>query len=228
MVNRYDPQSLDEITESSGPKSAFTKDSPIGSEVTGSILNAYRAQVRDYTSGKPAFWDDGNPKEQLVIVLQTFDTTDPDDNGERGVYVKIWNPHKGRLFDAVNAAGVSKLSEALRPGNVLTAKYVGQEPNPNPRMSPTKIYQYKIEVYNRELDDIKTSNTINNDTLTQTPTPTGENTNNQGTQSLPNSVSGGVDLGLQVRQLAASGIGVDDIARSTGLDVQVVRTLLAN
>lgn len=140
----FDAKALDAIGEG-GPRAAFIKDTPIGTTVTGQIVDAVVRQVTDYTTGEPQFWESGEPKQQVVITIQTDNMDDRDDDGKRGVYVKMWGDHKRALLDAMRAMGASKLSQALHPGNILTAVFEREEPNRNPRLNATKIYKYRIE-----------------------------------------------------------------------------------
>lgn len=135
--------SLDEVLTGGGAKSAFTKDSPLGTTVTGTILDASTSQIHDYMTGKPKEWDDGRPQMQIVVRIQTDARVDADDDGVRGVYIKTWGPWKESLMAAIKAIGKSKPSEALVPGYGFTAQFSGTKPSS--QGSDTKLYTYRIE-----------------------------------------------------------------------------------
>jgi hypothetical protein len=135
--------SLDEVLSGGGAKSAFTKDSPLGTTVTGTIIDASTNQIHDYMTGKPKTWDDGRPQMQIVVRVQTDQRVDADDDGVRGVYIKTWGPWKEALMAAIKAIGKSKPSEALVPGYGFTASFSGTKPSS--QGSDTKLYTYRIE-----------------------------------------------------------------------------------
>jgi len=78
--------SLDEVNDflmGQGAKSfPFDK---VGDQVTGEIVDASKQQQTNMEDGKPAFWDDGNPKMMVVVTLQTDLKDDEDDDGKRTV-----------------------------------------------------------------------------------------------------------------------------------------------
>lgn len=134
----------DLLANAGGTPSAFTKDSPIGTTVQGQIVDAQVRQTRNYETGDPEYWSDGNPKVQVAIILQTNlrDPMTPDDDGRRGVYVKWWGDSRTALAAAIKAAGDTD----IRVGGLFMAKYVGEKPNDNPRLNATKIYQYAYQM----------------------------------------------------------------------------------
>jgi hypothetical protein len=137
--------SIDEALAGGGAKSAFTKDTPVGTRISGVIVDASVQQIKDYVTEKLKFWDDGRPQEQIAIRIKT-DLRDPareDDDGIRGVYVKTWGAWKEALLEAVRNSGQGKVSEALRPGGVFTAEFYGTQPSK--QGSDTKLYRYQIQ-----------------------------------------------------------------------------------
>lgn len=111
-----------------------------GDTVKGAILSCVMSQQRDYMTGKPAFWDDGNPKTQILIVLQTEDRSDEidDDNGARQLYVK--RP-SAMLKTIVTALGKTKFSESI--GGTLAVKFTALG-KAEKGMSPPKQYAAKF------------------------------------------------------------------------------------
>jgi hypothetical protein len=105
------------------------KDKPIGTSYTGKVTKAPElVQARDYESGQPAFWSDGNPKMTVVTTLEV--------GGEE---VNLWAAKPSAMFraiaDAQKAAGAQ-----IAVGGTLTVTFSGEKPNDNPRLNPQKLY----------------------------------------------------------------------------------------
>lgn len=123
-----------------GAKSASFKE--LGATVAGVIVSEPQtAQVRDPKDGKPVFWnnDQSQPKLQLVVTLRTQDRdiNDPQDDGERRLFVKS-NMRKA-IAAAVRAAGAT----GLAVGGVLSVKYVRDGISSSPTLSPPKEFEAK-------------------------------------------------------------------------------------
>lgn len=109
----------DDFLMSGGVKSVSFLE--IGRTVTGTIAREPEVrQQTDFDSGKPKFYENGDPMMQLTVVLQTNerDAADPKDDGLRTVYVK--SQMKGAVRDAVRQAG----APGLKVGGTLTVTYV--------------------------------------------------------------------------------------------------------
>lgn len=119
---------------------AFTADTPAGTVVGGPIKSVDMRQSRDFTTGHPATFADGRPKNEVVVRLDT-------EAGEKAVYIKTWGRDRNVLSAAVGAAGLSKVSEALRPGNVLIVRFNGKKESTTERGESYSYrdYEYKIE-----------------------------------------------------------------------------------
>src|SRR5690554_4215766 len=83
----------------------------IGVSITGTVVSAEARQRIDMDTDKPATWDDGSPQMQVVVVLATDerDPADPEDDGNRVVYIKSWGPQMRALREAVKAAGLKDI-----------------------------------------------------------------------------------------------------------------------
>ena len=117
--HKTDLGDVDDAMRAGTPGAKFDK---IGRVYQGEIVSATMAHQRDMNTGKPLFWDDGNPKTQILIIIQTSERDDniEDDDGKRTLYVK--NP--GGMRSAIaKALGKIKLSEAV--GGTLAVKYTG-------------------------------------------------------------------------------------------------------
>lgn len=106
-----------------GGKSAKLEN--IGESIGGDIIDdPQMMQQRDYETGDPIVYADGNPAMQMVIRLQTTlrDPADPEDDGIRCVYVK------GQLKSALMSAMRSSGDKVPRRGGQLTVTLTGLEP----------------------------------------------------------------------------------------------------
>lgn len=117
----------------------------INDVLRGVVISAELRQARD-DDGKPDFWDDGNPKQQIVILLQTDldegeDKDGKPDDGRRAFYVKWWKEQKKAFLVAIRAAGV----DDLYPGDKFAVKYVGDGEKIKKAWSAPKILKFKIE-----------------------------------------------------------------------------------
>lgn len=118
----------------------------IGHSYTGIVLSKRSEQRRSYDDpSKLLFWDDGNPKMQAIVELQTnaqgtFDRNGnpedvEDDDGKRSLYVK--GQMQRAIRDAVRKANAS----TLEVGGKLTITYVGTGKQDNPKYNPPKLFR---------------------------------------------------------------------------------------
>jgi len=108
----------------------------IGTTVSGTICRKPEVQQqREIDSGKPKFWDDGKPRQQIVIHLQTTIRDDQldDDDGIRAVYVR------GNMLRAVREA-VRKAGDVLQVGGTLAVTYAGDGERKAAGFNPPKLY----------------------------------------------------------------------------------------
>jgi len=106
------------------------KDSRPGDSVTLIITKLPElVQSRDFETGQPAVWDDGNPKMSAVVTGTI--------NGEEKA---VWASKPSAMFAAV--AEAQRVAGAkLAPGGTLTITYSGDKPNEkNPRLNAAKQY----------------------------------------------------------------------------------------
>ena len=117
----------------------------MGDTVKGVIVSMKKQQQTDMTTKQPAFWDNGDPKMMLVVVLQTDLREEDDDEGLRTVYLRGGNPKavKGKGTSSLNA-----VKDALRRsgqklpevGATLSLQYSGEGERPNKAFNPPKLY----------------------------------------------------------------------------------------
>ena len=131
-----------------GSKSAFTSDSLPGDTITGTVVSVDYKQVNDFNTGEPAYFPSGDPEMQFVIVIQTDQRDDEDDDGRRTIYIPAWGSKKQALVDAMRAEGMRKASEAFATGNIFTATFVEELQKQNPQTRARyreKVYTYRIQ-----------------------------------------------------------------------------------
>lgn len=113
----------------------------VGDAVTGTVESTEVRQQTDFQSGQPLTWDDGSPRQQLVVSLRTGQKDDADDDGVRKIYVKgSKKPGSQSLHDAVASAVKQSGAKGLEEGGTLTVTYSGDEPPQQRGMSPRKLY----------------------------------------------------------------------------------------
>ena len=125
---------------SGGVKSA--KFLQVGDSITGTIARRPETQQqRDFATGSAKFWDDGKPMMQLRIILQTSerDPDDPDDTGERALYVK------SGMREAIATAVKAAPAKGLEVGGKLQVTYSGDGKAAQKGFNPPKQYQAKYK-----------------------------------------------------------------------------------
>lgn len=111
-----------------------------GDTVTGEVTKVEVRQATEFGTGTPLTWDDGNPRQQIVVSLKTSLREDADDDGVRAVYVKSW----GQQIKALRAA--SALAKGSpEPGDTFTATFTGFGPKSPRGGFPPKEYSYIIK-----------------------------------------------------------------------------------
>lgn len=135
-------QMLDQIESQSSKGAKFERP---GDRISGIIEKVTANQVRDFNTKQPAFWQDGSPKLQVLVTINTG-VTDPnveDDDGYRTVYIKGWGEQRRAWLDAIRRAGLHKAAD-IRPGDRFTAVFTGYGQSQN-GMQPPKVMEYTIE-----------------------------------------------------------------------------------
>lgn len=200
---------LDDILSGGGATAKF--EAP-GETYAGEVVDIAVRQVNDYDSGKPAFWDDGNPQEQIVVTIATADSTGPDDDGHRNVYIKGWGDQLKAFRQAAKALGRNP-----RKGDIFTATYVGEGEKKNPRFNAPKLFQYEITAGSAGLSN-----------LTEQPTQQAPATPAAPAQAAPAPAAAPPaekSPNEKARQLIELGLDDATIAAQLGLDIDVVGIL---
>lgn len=191
----------------------------VGETITGTIRNIATKQVTSFGSGQPEFWDDGNPKMQIVITIDAPELPE----GEGSFYTKAWGTDKQALAAAVAETGLTA-DQALAPGNEITITHTELRPHKNPAFNATKIYSFQItpkapaSVNAALATPAPTSQaaptTPNPPTPAPAPTPAPQAVQEtpQATQQEPN-IPALIQAGLTDQQIAdATGTGPDVVA----------------
>ena len=124
-----------------------------GATIKGTIEDAMVSQQTDL-DGKPKTWDDGNPRQQLVVTLATDerDSSLDDDNGSRRVFIK--GAMLTALKDALKKAGAKN----IEVGGTLAIKYTEDGVPTKPGFNAPKLYlcQYKapVSVITPDVDEL--------------------------------------------------------------------------
>ena len=92
-----------------------------GDTHTGTITKIEVKQATDFSTGEPLFWTNGDPRQQVVVTIQTSSQTDEDD-GTRAVFVKTWGDTWMNFRKAVQAVYGTKSEPGL--GDQFTATYI--------------------------------------------------------------------------------------------------------
>lgn len=134
----------------------------MGDTVRGEIVSMTKRQQTSLDDNKPLYWDNGDPRMMLVIILETEnrDANDDTDDGFRSIYVRGGNyvAAKGEgsdmrkaIFDAVKKSGAGKIED----GGTLTVQYSGESVAKR-GFSAAKLYKasYKAPVSSVDLDEL--------------------------------------------------------------------------
>lgn len=132
------------LTESGGKAASFDR---LGHTVGGTVINAEMRQARDLESGKPGYWDNGDPKENAIVTVQTQerDPSIPDDDGVRSIYIKWWGPNRIALQQEVRTktAHLPEDQRDILSGGYFAATWSGEQASQTKGFSPGKLYSYE-------------------------------------------------------------------------------------
>lgn len=138
-------EELDQAFQGSG-RSIFSKDTPPGTTITGTITDAAMKQVTKFGSTEPDYFQSGDPKMQVILTLKTDLHDDVDDDGTRAAYIKLWGSQKAALAKAIETASCAKASQILVPGTIFKATFHGKETRASKNGSFTEnVYSYQLQ-----------------------------------------------------------------------------------
>jgi hypothetical protein len=192
---------LDDLL-SGGGKTFFGKGDQPGRSVTGTVTAVSVRQVTSFDTGKPEFWDDGQPKRQAVITLATAerDPADGDDDGSRNVYVKMWGDQR-RALARVGTPAV---------GDTLTVTYTGDAPPAVKGFNGERRYEFALTRATPLTEALGTTGGAPATPSAPVPAP-----------AAPSAASG-PDTS-KVPALRAAGLSDEQIAGATGLSLADVK-----
>jgi hypothetical protein len=137
----------DPFAPSASTKGAFGEGKPVGTVVTGKILDIAEVQSRNLKDNALETWADGNPKMVAVVKLQTAERDDEDDDGVRAIYAKggkAVGPAGGRtLLEAIKLASVNAKAP-IAVGGELTVKFKEELPHETRGFNAHKLYTAKF------------------------------------------------------------------------------------
>ena len=134
--------SLGDLLAGNSAKAYFGANSQPGDTVTGVIEKIETTQVNDFQTKQPAFWNDGRPKEQIHVIIQTQlrDPSVEEDDGRRSLWVKGWGIQLKAFREACRQAGV----KIPKPGDTITERFVGLGQRGD-APQPPKVFEFHIE-----------------------------------------------------------------------------------
>lgn len=134
--------SLGDLLAGNSAKAHFGANSQPGDSVTGVIEKIETTQVNDFQTKQPAYWNDGRPKEQIHVIIQTQlrDPSVDDDDGRRSLWIKGWGIQLKAFREACRQAGV----KIPKPGDTITERFVGLGPRGD-APQPPKVFEFHIE-----------------------------------------------------------------------------------
>ena len=119
----------------------------------GVIVHSEVRQQSKFETGELLFFDDGMPRMQVIITLQTEEHLDDDDDGLRKLYVR------GQMIKAVQAAVLKTGQRGIATGGKLLVRYMSDAEPKRKGMSGAKQYfaKYEAPVQTTELvmDDVE-------------------------------------------------------------------------
>lgn len=188
----------------------------IGDTITGKVISTEVRQQTDISDGKPLTWDDGSPRMQLVVTLQTDAKDDAEDDGQRAVYVKGSKaPGSKSMHDAVRSAVQAARAKGLEPGGTLTVTFVGEEPSKTRGFSARKLWQAEY----RAPDHAAATGSFLGTAPAEQPTPATAPPPAPAPAAKPGNVA------ETAKMLIGAGMEDAEIASATGLDAAVVALL---
>lgn len=143
MVDAFstDLPGVDDLLSGGGAPSLSFKDATVGDAYEGTIADLRAVQVRNYEDPtKLEFWDDGKPKMQIEVTLDTdyADPSDPDDDGKRRVFLF------GQKLRAAKEELAKKGFKTFEIGMNFKITLSGTKPSQNKRYNDVKLYSIEL------------------------------------------------------------------------------------
>jgi hypothetical protein len=123
----------------------------VGDSVTGIVVSAAKEQQRDFDTSALLEWDNGEPRMESVVVLET-DLRDPEmehDDGKRALHLRGGNYE---VAEGTGVSGEKALLEAIQrsgmrceAGVKITAKITGMAKVTGRGRNPAKLWTIEME-----------------------------------------------------------------------------------
>lgn len=138
------------------------KDATPDTMYTGIITGRPKlVQSRDFETGQPKTWPDGNPVMSVVIML--------DVDGEAR---SLWAQKPSSMFAALVAAQKAAGGQPMEEGGTLYVKFTGTVPNSkNPKLNPAKQYAAKYTPPSAKADPFAPANVAQQAAVSQGTPP---------------------------------------------------------
>jgi hypothetical protein len=184
-----------------GRASVSFKDLPIGTSYTFTVDGAPEmVQARNFDTGNPDFWPDGNPK--MTVVTKVTDKA-------TGEEKSLWAPKPSAMFRAIANAAPG----GIAPGGTLTVTFSSEKPNPEkPRLNPQKLYDVTYTAPNAFGD-------------APAPAPSAPTTPAPQAAPIAAKKADGPDPIDTAKQLLAAGLDDATIISTTGISTTVLAAL---
>lgn len=226
-----------------GSKAFFNADSKPGDTITGTITSIETYQAKDYQTGEPQFSKSGKPKYDMRIDLTDTNVPPADefDDGSRSIYIHGWGEQYSAYRKALHA--VSPTYKAPQVGDTMTATFKGLGTPFARGLSAPKLYEYKFEkgstITGADNPFAQTQPSADGmfSHTQQASMPAAQNVpqqpkqpsfmplaQQQQVQAQPSGIP--ADKVVQVKQLSAAGISMEQIAQVTALSQQTVLSIL--
>ena len=121
----------------------FLKFPTIGTKYSGVIADMMKRQQRDFQTGEPAFWTDGEPKLELIVTIDTED-------GPMRLAIKKGTQMWGAFADELRAKNAS----GPEIGAKIAVAYTGDGESKTRGFAPPKLYAFAYEKPTKKVDDM--------------------------------------------------------------------------
>lgn len=112
-------------------KKGYVKGTPRG----GQVLSKTISNQTKMGTGEVLTWNDGTPRKQMVVTVQTAERVDPNDNGQRQLFIKGDMPRAVR--EAFQAAGAND----VEVGGWLYVAWVDEKAARQAGYNPQKLFK---------------------------------------------------------------------------------------
>jgi hypothetical protein len=111
-----------------------------GDTITGIVDEVLVRQATEYGTGKPQTFDNGDPREQIVVIVRAEGLIAEDENDDmyRAIYIKGWGQQRRAFIQAVRDGG-----KPVR-GSRFTATFTRSEPSKAGGF-PAKVFEYIVQ-----------------------------------------------------------------------------------